>query len=635
MDGPAPLFNSTIFNANAFKFTNYLTKEQADAKYLPLTGGSLSGLVTFITDTYHQGEIFMTGNAKDLHINGIGSKINFSGLGAGIIMSSTTSSIVMSSTLSNSIQTAGGISAGGAIGSTVAAGGDMITLTSSSTSARNSIKFVTDAQSWEVGARGSAATNPNQLYIFNGGYRMLMNASGDTSFLSTTDSSSATTGCLKLSGGLGVVKNIYTTGSLTIDRNGSQISIVNGGTSSLIEQSASPDMLRLVNGFALNIGSLGCRIGSSSITAARYQLDFGSTSSDIHICLNQVTAGVTGAYGFGANNSSLESHSGGDFTWYTGTLASGSLGTKRMTLSSTGNVSCVSGHFTGFTATGPTGPGLKMHYSSARSEGQIFSYDYTTSQYLTTALGGQNNLTLSATNGFCNMNTTNQTCSFPLSIFGSANATRSSGAYGFLNSTGAGNVGSASFTDRPFSLYTASGILVASGEIDCFSDVRLKQNVVPLDDSVCSRFIENVEPIKYQYKSSPDETHYGFSAQQLMGLKLEQLVGFTGYIGEGEDAIENQRIQCYDGDYIDIPSDVRLTVSMLDMIPILTKCLQTETAKLRAMIELQSQRIDEQSQRIDEQAAIISELSQTVDDPREKEPRVVKPRAKRTIKRLI
>ncbi len=597
MNSLPPAFTSATFNSGAFSSGKYITKIDADRLYLPISASEGLAYVSGVTPG--------TASARKALI----------------------------------VDTNRSITNIGVIGSTVAAGGDMITLTSSSTSARNAITFTTDTQIWEVGARASGALYPNSFYIYNGAFDLVIDSTGSTSLFNATDSSSATTGCLKLSGGLGVVKNIYTTGSLTVDRNGSQISIVNGGTSSLIEQSASPNILRLVNGFALNIGSLGCRIGSSSITAARYQLDFGSTASDIHICLNQVTAGVTGAYGFGANNSSLESHSGGDFTWYTGTLASGSLGTKRMTLSSTGNVSCVSGHFTGFTATGPTGPGLKIHYVSARSEGQIFSYDYTTSQYLTTAMGGQNNLTLSATNGFCNINTTNQTCSFPLSIFGSANATRSTGAYGFLNSGGAGNVGSASFTDRPFSLYTASGILVASGEIDCFSDVRLKQNVVPIDESVCSRFIENVEPIKYQYKSSPDETHYGFSAQQLMGLKLEQLVGFTGYIGEGEGgcsggapgangpfSIENQRIQCYDGDYIDIPSDVRLTVSMLDMIPILTKCLQTETAKLRAMIELQSQRIDEQ-------AVIISELIEQCSIS--EAPRPTKKVTKRVIKRLI
>ena len=158
-----PSFDSAIFNTSAFNYSGSLTLDEASKYFLKLTGGSITylnvvnnldcasltiagnavdlSLLTGVTagtpapskvlsldassfyngDFKITGEIFMSGNAKDIHIDGIGSKVNIAGLGAGIILSSTTSSIVMNSTLTNSISTQGGISLSGIIfGSTQA-----------------------------------------------------------------------------------------------------------------------------------------------------------------------------------------------------------------------------------------------------------------------------------------------------------------------------------------------------------------------------------------------------------------------------------------------------------------------------------------------------------------------------------
>jgi hypothetical protein len=657
MDSLPPSWNSEIFNSSAFIGKIYLTKQEADDLYLPIlagknlylidgiTPGSISAGQAVIVDALKNisgfnditmtGELFMTGNAKDIHIDGIGSKVNFSGLGSGIIMSSLTSSIVMSSTLSNSISTAGGISVGsvlfgatqasyltsitpgtgqaskalilnsssniGSINSlaadtisastsiaiTRAAGGDMISLTSSSTSARNTIKFITDLQSYEIGTRGSTAANPNNFYIYNGAYKLLMNPTGDTSILSSTDSSSASTGCLKLSGGLGVVKNIYCTGTLTLDRNGSNLAFQNGIGSGLIELAASPSILRIVKGYAINVGSNGITIASGSSADPRYSIDFQTGAADVQINFFQSSGGGS-LYGIGANNSSVEMHTGGSFTWYNGTTANGSLGTNLMTLTSAGtltttqNLIATAGvHASTFSTAGLAALGNSAHMHYAASVGSFFTYNYNSGTYGNTMIG--NNSIASCSNGYVNINTSSFAQNAPLAVFGSAPFTRITG-FGYLASSGSGTA--VGFTNRPFSIYSEWGILVQSGEIDVFSDLRMKKDVLALDDEICYRFIKNIKPIQFKYRHDEDRNHYGYSAQELMSYGFNTLVGLT----HADEPLPPEKIPTYipnmdgemvlSGESIDLPGDVRCVVSMIDMIPMLHKCIQKQMKRL-------------------------------------------------------
>jgi hypothetical protein len=64
--------------------------------------------VSNINDISLTGELFVNGNAKDIHITGIGSKLNISSSYGGILLSHTNSTIATYSTLSNSISTYGG-----------------------------------------------------------------------------------------------------------------------------------------------------------------------------------------------------------------------------------------------------------------------------------------------------------------------------------------------------------------------------------------------------------------------------------------------------------------------------------------------------------------------------------------------
>ncbi len=484
-----------------------------------------------------------------------------------------------------------------------ASGGDMITLTSTSSAARNTIKFITDAQTFEIGTRGSTAANPNSFYIYNGSYKLLLNPTGDTSILSTTDSSSASTGCLKLSGGLGVVKNMYCTGTLTLDRNGSNLAFTNGSNSGLIELAASPNILRAVNGYAVNIGASGITIASGSSAAARYPIDLQAVAGDIQLCFFQ--SGSNAAYAIGANNSALEFHSGSAFNWYAGTTGNGSLGTNLLnltnagTLTSTQNLIATCGvHASTFSTAGLAALGNSAHMHFAASTGSFFTYNYNTGVYGNTMIG--NNSLASCSNGWVNINTSSFSQNCPLAVFGSNGFTRVTG-FGYLASSGSGTA--VGFTNRPFSIYSEWGIIVGSGEIDVFSDLRMKKEVLPLNDDLCYQFIQNIDPIQFKYTHDEDREHYGYGAQQLMAYGFTTLVGTT----HADEPLPEEKIPTYipdfdgklgdmklSGETIDLPGDVRLCVSMIDMIPILHKCIQK-----------QQKRLDEQQSTIDELKALI------------------------------
>ncbi|MEC8550835.1 MAG: hypothetical protein VXY93_10090, partial [Pseudomonadota bacterium] len=69
-------------------------------------------------------------------------------------------------------------------------GGELINVTSTTAASRSTIKFNTNGNDWEIGARGSSADNPNNFYIFDNAttsYRMLINSTGVVSILGDLD----------------------------------------------------------------------------------------------------------------------------------------------------------------------------------------------------------------------------------------------------------------------------------------------------------------------------------------------------------------------------------------------------------------------------------------------------------------
>ena len=66
---------------------------------------------------------------------------------------------------------------------------DVISLTNLIPAHRTTIKFINDSLSWELGSRGSAASNPNSFYLFDNvssNYRLLINSSGNVGIGTTS-----------------------------------------------------------------------------------------------------------------------------------------------------------------------------------------------------------------------------------------------------------------------------------------------------------------------------------------------------------------------------------------------------------------------------------------------------------------
>jgi len=566
-----------------------------------------------------------------------------------------------------------------------------ITLQSSATSGRSTINFITDNQTWEIGARGSTATNPTNFYIYNGGYRMLITPAGITSILNTTAATSTTTGAFICSGGIGVAGNSYfggrnfittTAGGLMIGTStdntrlisalnntistGSSVYFTMGYDNSSKNQAelifnykssgsgtnqfqigffgVTPPFTMDANaqfrfnnpptmsngtglleiqtfGYHLNLiyntqyytrissdgtGSFIIETNNNSGLGGYYshyfqngslglgnfyprsRLDFGNTASDCIITLFQ-SSNLTGTYMFGANNSCIEYTSAGAAGhkfYYNGASGVGApqqLGTNLFNIQANGNIVALKNYFAnagvhafGFDTTDLSGYGDGVHMHYAGGQGSVFAYNYNAGSYRDLSLGN-NNIFIKSSNGFTGINNTSPSC--PLHVSGTGNQTTGSG-FGWLSGAGTGTA--TGFTNRPFSVRTSGGIMCDSGEIDVLSDMRLKTNVKNIDSDLCNKFIDNINPISFNYKCDLNHLMYGFSAQELMKFGFTQLVGFCN--DENEDLVE-QIVECSDGTKIKLEKNNRLVVNLISMIPILVNLVKQEKNK-RMDIEL-------------------------------------------------
>ncbi len=596
MEDLPPRFNSAVFNSSAFSSGNPITKIDTDRLYVPLKALGPSG-------SSSPGKIIVADNFGQIGINR-------------------------------------------------ASGGDLLTLTSSATNARSTIKFTTDAQSWEFGSRGSTAQYPNSIYFYNGLFRFVMNQSGDVQIFSTTSSSSKTTGAFIVDGGVGIggrlncdsfqtysnvasiskvtgsiitnslgvankinAENLQlygttnstnkTTGAfivdggigcnstitadrVRIDSSGSHLTLISGGTQGFLEQVQSDDILRIVRGYALNVGTNGLRIQSGSTAAARFPIDLGNGSADIMICLSTNT-GSNPIYGIGANNVNMIYSSGGGHRWTLST--SGTIGSDLMSLGSTGtltttqNLVAGTGIFVkqGFNLTGRTGNGIALHCANS-TYSEIFTYDYTANQVKDMRIG--NTIYISDQNKFVSIGGGTTQPNYPLTVVGNF-STSFAGAYGYIALAGA-NTGvgtgvvpvTASFQHR-----------VWCSEVNVFSDSRLKDNINTIDTADALEFVKNVNPVHFHWKSDElKQRALGYIAQDVLKhCKFPELVCL------GPDAELEEEI---DDDGFLSPAGQRFVVSYQNAVPILHKALaasferldaqKAEIAELRALLDNKS-----------------------------------------------
>lgn len=344
---------------------------------------------------------------------------------------------------------------------------------------------------------------------------------------------------------------------------------------------------------------------STLISNVRAPLDFGYLANSCMINLYKQAIDVAPFYGIGANNSAVEYHSPVDHKWYynsshTESTLTTTLGTNTMALLANGNlqtsknITASAGiHAYGFDSTGIAGPGAHMHYGAGTAS--YFGYNYSTNAFLTTQIGPSVWIHSVGGTTTCGMNVNtagsgNIGYIAPLAVYGTQAFTKS-GAFGFLNSGGASNA--SNFTNRNFSIYSDNGILVNSGEIDCFSDRRMKRNIQTIDEDTAKRFL-TLDPVKFQYNvqdESDPKYYYSFIAQDVVAKNIPHIVGYTSL--NGETVLEPETIECEDGSIATIDGETKFTLNLLACVPYLHKIIQMQEAKIvaneAAIQELRSQ----------------------------------------------
>jgi len=197
--------------------------------------------------------------------------------------------------------------------------GDAITLSNATTTSRQNIKFISDARTWELGSRGSGASNPDTFYLWdnnNSAMRFIVSSSGNMGIANNSPAYRLDVGgTINTSGSLRT--SIAGTGFSHYDGTINLVSVVNNSTNPGIAYFGTATSHALVlqtnNTEHLRISSTGV------ITTARTFSTSNSTAS------SSTTTGaltVTGGVGIGgAVNIGASSTIAGALT--VGTVGSG------------------------------------------------------------------------------------------------------------------------------------------------------------------------------------------------------------------------------------------------------------------------------------------------------------------------
>ncbi len=333
---------------------------------------------------------------------------------------------------------------------------------------------------------------------------------------------------------------------------------------------------------------------STLISNVRAPLDFGYLASSCMINLYKQAIDVAPFYGIGANNSAVEYHSPVDHKWYynsshTESTLTTTLGTNTMALLANGNlqtsknITASAGlHAYGFDSTGIAGPGAHMHYGAGTAS--YFGYNYSTNAFLTTQVGPSVWIHSVGGTTTCGMNVNTAASGnigyiAPLAVYGTQSFTKT-GAFGYLNSGGASNA--SNFTNRNFTIYSDGGILINSGEVDCFSDRRMKRNIQTIDEDTAKRFL-TLDPVKFQYNvqdESDPKYYYSYIAQDVVAKNIPHIVGYTSL--NGETVLEPETIECENGSVATIDGKTKFTLNLLACVPYLHKIIQMQDARIAA-----------------------------------------------------
>jgi hypothetical protein len=340
-------------------------------------------------------------------------------------------------------------------------------------------------------------------------------------------------------------------------------------------------MLRLVAGggsMAMNINSTGVVIGNGTADP-KCRLDLGApASSNMILSLFNNTSSY---YGFSANNNALQSSSFTDFSWYSGCTNASPINTSIMTLLSSGTLSVTqnlvagTGLFIkqGFNITGRVGNGIAMHCANS-TYSEIFTYDYTASQVKDMRIA--NTIYISDQNKFVGIGQGTTQPNYPLTVVGNF-STSFIGTYGYLNING----GFSGVATGVVPVTASFQHRLWCSEVNVFSDRRLKENIVDVEQEDAIEFVRKVQAKNYNWKADSSKRRCtGYIAQDVLKhTKFPEVVCFSP-----DDELE----QTFDEDGFMSPAGQRMLVSYQNAVPILHSALANafdQIDELRAIIE--------------------------------------------------
>jgi len=163
---------------------------------------------------------------------------------------------------------------------------------------------------------------------------------------------------------------------------------------------------------------------------------------------------------------------------------------------------------------------------------------------------------------------------YPLSVEGTVNGEYSASGYGYVNS--GGNTGTGSNTGAGTVAFYCDGRVLCRGEVDCISDLRRKENVVSIDMEYVDRFINNANPVSFNYKQESGKTSFGYIAQSLLKLGLDELIN-----AHPNDTME----EMIDDDGFVSPAGTELSVTTGSIIPILHHKIKRMDTQIRDLLD--------------------------------------------------
>lgn len=349
--------------------------------------------------------------------------------------------------------------------STASAGPALLTLSNTSSGGLSNILFNSNAQSWELGTRGSAnGFGPNSsFYLYDitvGAFRFVVLPTNGNIGINT----SVPTYQLDVGGSFNATSYNLSGTSIAIDA----LTGVVAGTG-LANKALVLDSSKNITG----ISALGL---TGTLTSS---LATGSTSN--------ATGAVklAGGIGISLTTNATSSTNGGTFT-----SAGGGAFAKSL--------------FVGLNVTA----GAAVNCASLTSSGDIYS---------------DGNMIVSGA-GQMIIGSTPEPLNYPLYV--SISSTNSISNYAFLRTASPQTGTNTSSGSQSYSAYFA-GRIVCNGEVDVISDRRTKRDINVLKIDYCKKFISTSQPISFRYKGDDSKLNFGYIAQDLYKAGFENLVSLV------------------------------------------------------------------------------------------------------------